>query len=572
VKVSDYIAEFLVAQGVSHIFEISGGMIMLLLDSLHKNGNIRVVTVHHEQAAGFAAEAIGRVTDVPGVAFATSGPGATNLLTAIGSCYFDSTPAVFITGQVNRHEMKGTREIRQLGFQETDIVSMAKPVTKAAWQAMTPQEVPEMLARAFSLSREGRPGPVLIDIPMDIQRQDIATTVQFVPRPEPRGEVSPDVLNAIFAAIRQGRRPLFLIGGGVRAAKTEEFARSLARQTKVPVVNSLHAVDILPYSDPLRVGFIGTYGNRWANLALGKCDFLLVLGSRLDIRQTGSETVAFAANKKIFHVDCEIGELNNRVVGCEPIVAGLELFLQKANEAASGQSFQMPDDWLNEISQLRADWPDTQEIKDVPGINPNRLIHELSAASKLAGAFTVDVGQHQMWAAQSVELRSGQKFLTSGGMGAMGFALPAAIGTALAIAQPVVMVAGDGGFQVNIQELQTVKRNNLPIKMVIINNRCHGMTRQFQQTYFDARYGSALWGYSVPEFDKVAEAYGIRGRAIEDPEDVAGAVEWLWESADDPALLEVRINTFANAYPKIAFGKPISEMEPLATPEAMEST
>jgi acetolactate synthase-1/2/3 large subunit len=510
---------------------------------------------------------------VPGVAFATSGPGATNLLTAIGSCYFDSTPAVFITGQVNRHEMKGDRDIRQLGFQETDIVNMAKPITKGAWQAMTPEDVPVMLSRAFNLCREGRPGPVLIDIPMDVQRQDVSTPVQQVPRPEPHGEVSAAVLTDLFNKIQQSKRPLFLIGGGVRAAKAEDLVRDLARHTQVPVVNSLHAMDVISYDNPLRVGFIGTYGNRWANLALGRCDFLLVLGSRLDIRQTGSETAAFAANKHIFHVDCETGELNNRVKGCHAIVADLELFLRNADEAARGMSFETPSAWLAEINDLRAQWPDTQEIKDAPGINPNLLIHKLSAASKSAGAYTVDVGQHQMWAAQSVELTPGQRFLTSGGMGAMGFALPAAIGTALVMApKPVVMVAGDGGFQVNIQELQTVKRNNLPIKMVIINNRCHGMTRQFQQTYFEGRYGSALWGYSVPEFDKIADAYGIRGRAIENGEDIGAAMEWLWERADDPALLEVRINTFANAYPKIAFGKPISEMEPLATPEAMEST
>jgi acetolactate synthase-1/2/3 large subunit len=572
-KVSDYIAEFLVAQEVKYVFEISGGMIMLLLDSLHRNGKIKVVTVHHEQAAGFAAEAIGRVTSVPGVAFATSGPGATNLLTAIGSCYFDSTPAVFITGQVNRHEMKGTRAIRQLGFQETDIVSMARPITKGAWQAMTPEDVPEMLSRAFTVCREGRPGPVLIDIPMDVQRQDVSAPVQQVAPPEPCGEVPGAILTELFEEIRTSRRPLILVGGGVRAARAEDLVRTLATRTQVPLVNSLHAMDVLPYDHPLRVGFIGTYGNRWANLALGSCDFLLVLGSRLDIRQTGSETAAFAANKKIFHVDCETGELNNRVVGCEAIVADLDLFLRKANEVAAAMSFETRAEWLAEIARLRGDWPDTKEIKDAPGINPNALIHELSAASGLAGAYTVDVGQHQMWAAQSVELRAGQRFLTSGGMGAMGFALPAAIGTALAMSpQPVVMVAGDGGFQVNIQELQTVRRNNLPIKMVIINNRCHGMTRQFQQTYFEGRYGSALWGYSVPAFDKVAEAYGIRGRAIEDAEDIGQAVKWLWERPDDPALLEVRINTFANAYPKIAFGKPISEMEPLSKPDAMEST
>jgi acetolactate synthase-1/2/3 large subunit len=469
--------------------------------------------------------------------------------------------------------MRGDRQIRQLGFQETDIVSMARPITKGAWQAMTPEDVPELMSRAFTVCREGRPGPVLIDIPMDVQRQDLATSIEVVPPPDDAGEITEGVVEELLNKIQESTRPLFLVGGGVRAAKAEDRLRELVEKTRVPVVTSLHGLDILPYDDPLRVGFIGTYGNRWANLALGSCDFLLVLGSRLDIRQTGSETEAFAANKTIFHVDCEAGELNNRVKGCHAIGSDLRPFLRSTIDAAAARSFQMRETWLSEIASLRREWPDTEEIKDTPGINPNFLIHELSAVSKSAGAYTVDVGQHQMWAAQSIELTAGQRFLTSGGMGAMGFALPAAIGAALAISpQPVVMIAGDGGFQVNIQELQTVRRNNLPVKMLIINNRCHGMTRQFQQTYFNGRYGSALWGYSAPDFAKIAESYGIRGRAIEDVDDVREAVSWLWERPDDPALLEVRIDTFANAYPKIAFGKPISEMEPLSAPEAMEST
>src|SRR6185436_11038437 len=228
--------------------------------------------------------------------------------------------------------------------------------------------------------------------------------------------------------------------------------------------------------------------------------------------------------------------------------------------------------WLAEIDALRSRWPDTREL-DVKGINPNQFMHELSRVSGAAAAYVVDVGQHQMWAAQSIEVAAGQRFLTSGGMGSMGFALPASIGAAFAAeGRPLVVIAGDGGFQSNIQELQTVVRNRLPVKIVLVNNRCHGMVRQFQESYFEGRYQSTYWGYSAPDFARVAEAYGIAAKTIAAPEETGDALAWLWDRPGEPALLQVMIDTFANAYPKIAFGRPNTEMEPFATPVGMEST
>ncbi len=264
------------------------------------------------------------------------------------------------------------------------------------------------------------------------------------------------------------------------------------------MVNSLLAVDALPFGHPLRVGLIGTYGNRWANLALGRADFLLVLGSRLDIRQTGSDIAAFQAGRTIYHVDVDAGEINNRVGGCRAIVCHLREFIGQVLEACEGMRQADRSEWLAEIAALRAAWPDTNELAGSAGINPNRLMHQVSRAASGAAAFVADVGQHQMWAAQSLELGQEQLFLTSGGMGSMGFALPAAVGAALARpGQPIVVIAGDGGFQCSIQELQTVVRNGLPLKMVVINNGCLGMVRQFQQSYFHERYESTLWGYSA---------------------------------------------------------------------------
>ncbi len=233
----------------------------------------------------------------------------------------------------------------------------------------------------------------------------------------------------------------------------------------------------------------------------------------------------------------------------------------------------MRKEWSDEIAALRQEWPDTKEVGDVPLINPNEFIHVLSQHSQDAGAYLIDVGQHQMWAAQSVELGETQRFLTSGGMGSMGFALPAAVGAAAVLnGQPVVVIAGDGGFQTNIQELQTVARNGWPVKIVVINNNCHGMVRQFQESYFDSRYQSTLWGYDSPDFAKVAEAYGIMGATVSDPDKMEEAAAWLWSDPTKPALLQVMVDTMTNAYPKIAFGKPMTEMEPFFQPIEMEST
>jgi len=585
-KVTNYIAQFLADKGVECVFEMSGGMITHLLDSIHQQGGIKIVSVHHEQSASFAADVAGRLTGVPGVAMATSGPGATNLLTGIGSCYFDSSPSVFITGQVNRSEQKGDRAIRQLGFQETDIVSMARPITKAAWMVENPEDVPEALERAFRIATEGRPGPVLIDIPMDVQRGDANAeggnrnaengkphlpTSGF---PIPRSEVASSAFWAdMWAALSKARRPLVLVGGGVNSARVVPQFRELVKALGIPVVFSLMAVDALAYDDPLRAGWHGSYGNRWANLAIGRADLLLVLGSRLDVRQTGADVSAFKGEREIFQVDVEPGEMNNRIVGCHTLHSHLEPFLEEALRQVREHPLPARQEWQDEINDLRAQWPDTKEVGDVPLINPNEFVHALSKHSKAAGAYLVDVGQHQMWAAQSVELGEDQRFLTSGGMGSMGFALPAAVGAAAILnGKPVVVIAGDGGFQTNIQELQTVARNGWPVKIVVINNNCHGMVRQFQESYFDSRYQSTLWGYDSPDFAKVAEAYGIPGNTLFDPAKTEEALEWLWSDPTSPALLQVMVDTYTNAYPKIAFGKPMTEMEPFFQPIEMEST
>ncbi|MEX0325471.1 MAG: thiamine pyrophosphate-binding protein [Puniceicoccaceae bacterium] len=568
-KASDYIADYLHEKGVDVVFEVVGGMITHLLDSVHRRGQLRVVSMHHEQAAAFAVDGLGRMRNRPAVAMATSGPGATNLLTGIGSCYFDSVAAVFITGQVNTHELKGDSGVRQLGFQETDIVSMARPITKGAWLVEDAASLPEVLDSAFSLAMSGRPGPVLVDIPMNVQRDPVEAGKISPPKASTSTVELPD---EFWPSLGSANRPLAIIGSGGAQPGIREPLRAFLEGLGIPAVFSLLGNDVLEHSHPQRVGFYGSYGNRWSNYAVGRADWLLVLGSRLDIRQTGADVESFKSGKKVFHVDVDPTEVNNRVEGCHAIVADLQAFVASASASMPEVSLEIAD-WYAEIDHKRSEWPVEAEYRSTKGINPCRFLADLSRQGKAARAYVADVGQHQMWSAQCLELARGQRFLTSGGMGAMGYGLPAAIGAVCSEGTgPVVLVAGDGGFQLNLQEMETVRRNSLPVKMLIINNRCHGMVRQFQQSYFHSRYHSTMWGYSAPDFSKVSEAYGIPAMTIEGEGQVPAALDFFWKDPAEPVLLQLMLDPEGNVYPKIAFGHPLTEMEPEFKPLEMEGT
>ncbi len=576
-KAAYFIASFLKVQGISHVFELSGGMITHILDAIADIKGIDIITMHHEQGAAFAADGMARISNKPGVALATSGPGATNLLTGIASCYFDSSPAIFITGQVNPNEQRGTKAIRQLGFQETDIVSMALPIIKKAYRITSPEQLPGVFAEAYETAISGRPGPVIIDVPMDMQRAEIEPgEIKIIERKKNTSTVLNDsFFQELKNDLEKSKRPLILAGRGVRASSSEKLFLTFLEKINIPLVTSLLGIDLLPYEHPLRIGFIGSYGNRWANMAIGHSDLIIVIGSRLDIRQTSANTADFKGNRTIYHIDCEEAEINNRVLGCKKVVADAEDFLNTANSFFSKNKISasyLP--WSEELHALKKQWPDTNELKDrVKGINPNIFLHQLSKHSSEAKSFVADVGSHQMWTAQSLELTSDQTFITSGGMGAMGFALPASIGICLANKnKPVVCIAGDGGFQLNIQELQTIVRNNLPVKIVILNNRCLGMIRQFQDSYFNGRYQSTFWGYNAPNFEAIAKAYTINSCTVNDETEIESGLQQLWSEPNTPFLLQVMVDPHTNVYPKIAYGHPITEMEPFAKPIQIEST
>jgi acetolactate synthase-1/2/3 large subunit len=565
--------------GVTYVFELVGGMITVLLDAMHQNPRLTVVSMHHEQGAGFAAEGFARATGHPAVALATSGPGATNLLTAIGSCYFDSTPVVFITGQVNRNELREDGRGRQGGFQETDIVSMSKPITKWSKTIMSPEEFRDDLAQAFAIATSNRPGPVLLDIPMDVQRALIPDlTLDLAAGPHgPSTSVTASAERVAFlarlqSALQGATRPLVVAGGGLRSAGVVDEFRAAVSRWQIPVVTSLLGLDAIPATSPLRVGFMGSYGNRWANWAVAKADVLIVLGSRLDVRQTGSDVVGFHNGRLIFHVDVDETELNNHVPGCDVLHEDLAVFIPNVGSVLDSSSTGT-EPWLAEIAERKAAWSDTDENVPEVGINPNVAVRQLGETWSDIGAYVTDVGQHQMWAAQSLQLSHEQRFLTSGGMGSMGFGLPAAIGAAIGTpSKPVGLIAGDGGFQCNIQELQTLVRMQLPVRIVIFDNGCLGMVRQFQESYFQARYFSTKWGYSAPDFCAVARAYGIPAWHADDHDELAKALKEIAAHDGGPSLLRLTINSDLNAYPKMAFGRPFGSMEPSVTPTEMEGT
>lgn len=568
-KLSDYVIDFIVSQGVSHIFEVIGGAITHLIDSTCDREDINCVSVHHEQAGAFAAEAYARINGKLGVATATSGPGALNMLTGIGSCFFDSVPCLFITGQVNTYEYKFDRPVRQIGFQETDIVSVARPLTKYAELVVEADKIRYHLEKAVYLARTGRPGPVLLDIPMNIQREKInpAKLEGFFDSEEYKNLQLAESYNTldldeVVKLIELAKRPVLLVGGGVRTAGATNELYSLVKKTGIPVVASLMGLDSISHNNPAFYGMIGAYGNRYSNLTLANCDLLLILGSRLDTRQTGTRSDTFARAAKKIHVDIDPNELNAKLHADITINCDVKDFLISLNAKLNGYVKPNLSPWYETINNYREKYQTCSQPTMSENINPNSLIALLSLRCTEGDIICLDVGQHQMWAAQSFYLKRNQRMLISGGMGAMGFALPAALGATMAApGKKAIVIAGDGGIQMNIQELDTIINHSLPVKIFVMNNRCLGMVRQFQDMYFDGRQQSTVIGYSCPDLGNIAKAYGIPSYTIK-----------VWESAVDvidealktegPVLVDVHLVQKTIVNPKLVVNRPIEDMSP----------
>ena len=582
-KASDYIIQFLVKNNVHHVFQMIGGAIAHLVDSTIDCPDIACITMHHEQAAAFAAEGYARCNGKLGVAMATSGPGATNLITGIGSCFFDSVPALFITGQVNSYEYKFDRPIRQVGFQETDIVSIIKPITKGARMVLDVNDIPEALAWAVHLAQSGRPGPVLLDIPMNIQRAELACEKfhKNKENKENKENKNNTNLNNIIKHLQNAKRPVVLVGGGVRVANATEELFKLIEITNIPIVASLMGLDAFPHTHDAFVGMIGAYGNRYANLTVANADFLLVLGSRLDTRQTGTRPDTFARGAVIARVDVDCAELDSAVKADIVVQADVNDFLNALNNSIQAQQnpIEKKHDqliWQEKINSYKKMLPSfplaIENYAEPDSIDANEFMHQLSGCVDDDAIIVLDVGQHQMWAAQSFKLKPKQRMIISGGMGAMGFALPAAIGAIFAYPKKqVIVITGDGGLQVNSQEFQTIVRNRLSIKIVLMNNQSLGMVRQFQQVYFNSRMEGTVAGYDCPDFVKLAEAYGISAACVTQKTESIQAIQGLLENKTAPALLDIRVPQLSRVEPKLRVNHPIEDQDPLLSREVLAS-
>ena len=564
-KLSDYVLDFLASQGITHIFEVAGGSLAHLLDSMYDRKSITAISMHHEMAAAMAAEGYSRTSGNFGVAMATSGPGATNLITGIGSCFFDSIPSLFITGQVNTYEFKFERPVRQVGFQETDIVKIVNPIVKYSLLIVEPEKIKCILEKSLITAKSERPGPVLLDIPLNIQRANIVEEkLSSYENPIQKSQDTPndELIDETIRLIKSSHRPVVLVGGGGRLSKAEDEFFQFIHKAKIPVVCSLMGLDVFPHSDELYVGMIGTYGNRYANLTVANSDLIIALGTRLDTRQTGTKPESFARGAKIIHVDIDPHELNNKVKANLNILSDLKVFLAKLLDRMGEFEGREITSWVQTINRYKSRYPSYNQ----PGgddIEPNFFVHELSKFAPEDTIICADIGQNQMWAAQSFEVKKFQRFLTEGGMASMGSALPLAIGSSFAKpGKTVIAIAGDGGFQLTLPELQTVYHHKLPIKIVMLNNHCYGMIRQFQEQYLNSRFQSTVVGYSCPDFQDIVSAYKIFTKKISKNHEIDNALEKLF-SDSQPMFLEVDINQNFKALPKLSVDKPIEDQEPL---------
>ena len=564
-KASDYIVRFLKRQGVTDVFGYPGGMVTHLMESFDRCKDApRAHICYHEQGCAMAACGWAELTGLPGVAYATSGPGATNLLTGIACAYFESLPALFITGQVNTYEMKGELQVRQRGFQETDIISIAKPITKLAMAVNDAAELPAALELAFRTAMEGRRGPVLLDIPMNVQRGEVDTEpgqIAFESGAD-NEEACRAAVSALCDALGRAKRPLILAGHGIALSGQRDAFRELVGQLGIPVVTSMIAVDALASHAPCNFGFVGAYGARPANWIVDHCDLLITLGSRLDCRQTGVNKSLFAPDAEIYRVDVDPGEMTNRVSETEHhIVLSLEELLPQLVRATKKLRPQT-EAWNRVCAEAK------ELLSRIDVGNPgNDAAQALGKLLDPSAVVVTDVGQNQVWTAQSLEVRGEQRVLFSGGHGAMGYALPASVGAALATGGvPVICCTGDGGLQMNVQELQTVVREQLPVKIVLFNNHALGMIHHFQEMYFDSNYvqTDAAKGFVTPDFAALARAYGLRFVRWEDQ----NAEELRVMLADNaPLFVEIPLPQTTHVFPKLGMNKPIHEQEPPVPPE-----
>ncbi len=552
----DALMECLKAEGVDVVFGLPGGANLPTYDAFVDAG-IRHILVRHEAGGGHAAEGYAKATGKVGVALATSGPGATNLITPITDAMMDSVPTVFITGQV-RTELLGTD-----GFQEADTIGITMPIVKHSFMITEPQELPRAIHEAFHVARTGRPGPVLVDIPQDLSRADIAyepVSDVRLPGYQPRLEGNQKQIRQAAKALAAAQRPVIYAGGGVvnagAAAELTEFVRS----DRFPITCTLMGLGAYPAPDPQWLGMLGMHGTRAANYAMDEADLICAVGARFDDRITGKLS-EFAPRAKFIHIDVDPAEISKNVPAHIPIVGDAKHVLAKliVEYRAIGADPQRLEAWWSRINGWREKHPLSFQDTADSEIKPQYMVRALYEATGGEAIVTSDVGQHQMWTAQYYDFPQPRRWINSGGLGTMGFGLPAAMGAAIGVPDRVVCcIAGDGSVQMNAQELATCAENGIPIKVFIMNNGYLGMVRQWQELFWDRRYSHVDMG-SFPDFVKLAEAYGVTGMRFEDKrtlvEDFKRAIH-----TDGPVLVDVRVTREENTYPMIPAGHAAREM------------
>ncbi|MDR2726202.1 MAG: biosynthetic-type acetolactate synthase large subunit [Candidatus Adiutrix sp.] len=539
------IIEALGRAGVDVVFGYPGGQVIPLYDALY-DAPLRHILTRHEQGAAHAADGYARATGRPGVVLATSGPGATNLVTGLATAHMDSVPLVAITGQVP------TTAIGNDAFQEADIYGITIPITKYNYLVKEVGSLPEVLAEAFYLAASGRPGVVLVDVPRDVQIGLLAPPAPAEVRLEgydPDPDLDEGQVAALVEALRHSRRPVAYIGGGVSAAGAEAELFRLVTASDIPVASTLMAKGAFPDDHPLALGLAGMHGPKYTNLAIHESDLIVCLGARFDDRVAGNVR-RFAPGARVAHVDIDGAEIDKRVLTHLPLVGHLKRVLSRLLEVV--EPVRRPE-WLARVAELKARHPLVLPADEEGAIRPQSLIRAIDRAAGEEAVIVTDVGQHQMWAAQLIVSRRPRHFLSSGGLGTMGYGLPAALGAQVGRPEArVVLITGDGGIQMNIQELATIRENDLPVKVVIVNNGCLGMVRQWQEFFYRRRYSQTVWKF-MPDFAAIARGYGIPGRMITEPGQVVPAVEELLDTPG-PGLLDCRVLMEENVLPMIPAG------------------
>jgi acetolactate synthase-1/2/3 large subunit len=566
ILLSDYVLKFLIQKNVKHVPLLIGGAISFMVDAFSRNKKIKYIPVANEQSAAMIADSYSRTGAGFGCTMATSGPGATNLLTGIACSYFDSIPTMHICGQVNSYEQQGfhrsTKKVRQVGFQETDIVNISKPITKFSYKIKDPREIKYILEKAYYISTSGRPGPVLIDIPMNFQRELInpEKLKSFSPKKKPIEKIKNKII-ILKSLISKSKKPVILIGGGIRCSNSHNQLKKFLENIDVPIVATWSGSDLLDHKDKRFIGNIGVYGNRVANIAIQNADLILSLGSRLDTRVTGGKPSSFGKNAKKIVVDIDNYELSKKRGLKIDLKFNYDLnyFFKEINKYDLNLNRKK---WLEKITQLNHifNFPEDKN-KTYKKVNPYFFVEELSNILEKNSIIIGDTGAHLTWMMQKFKIKSGQKMFSAFGNSPMGYALPASIGAQLVNKKKkIVSLNGDGSIQLNMQELQTIKKLNLPIKVIIMNNNGYGIIQQFQDLYLKNRHEASNSVVSNPNFKLLSKTFNINYNVLRNNHDFKKLRKII--NSKNAEIIEVCIKNNEKIIPKLEFGKPIDYLSP----------